>query len=154
MWDFTYTCNLTISHSRVSLPLYGLQDLFGGHEQVLLTSPCLMGFSLHQRIIHESLVCHSWEPRVNSARTSMGTPHVHVHGNLASHHYLAPLAIFICWAFFFSSPRSLCVGRLGFFYPRWIGTMNTLPPSLHTTMSSNTTCWGINTLGNFLELLI
>ena len=99
MWDFTYTCNSTISPSRVSLPLYGLQDLFVGHEQVLLTSPCLMGFSLHQRVIHESLVCHSWEPRVNSARTSMGTPHVYAHGNLAPHHYLALLAIFLCWAF-------------------------------------------------------
>ena len=108
MWDFTYTCNPTISLSRVSLPLYGLQDLFVGYEQVLLTPPCLIGFSLHQRIIHGSLVCHSWEPRVNPARTSMETPHVHVHGNLASHHYLAPLAIFICWAFFFLL-QDLCV---------------------------------------------
>ena len=103
MWDFTYTYNSTISPSRVSLPLYGLQDLFVGHEQVLLTPPCLMGFSLHQCIIHRSLVRHPWEPRVNLARTSMGTPHVYVHGNLASHHYFAPLAIFLCWAFFFFS---------------------------------------------------
>ena len=100
MWDFTHTCNSTISPSRVSLPLYGLQDLFVGHEQVLLTLPYLMGFSLHQRVIHGSLVRHPWEPRVNPARTSMGTPYVHV--NLAPHHYLAPLAIFLCWAFLFS----------------------------------------------------
>ena len=71
------------------------------HEQVLLTPPCLMGFSLHQCIIHGSLVRHSWEPHVNPARTSMGTLHVHVHGNLTPHHYLAPLAIFLCWAFLF-----------------------------------------------------
>ena len=110
MWDFTHTCNLTISPSRVSLPLYGLQDLFVGHEQVLLTPPCLMGLSLHQRIIHGSLVRHPWEPRVNPAHTSMGIPHVHVHGNLASHHYLAPLAIFICWAFFFFFSRIFVYG--------------------------------------------
>ena len=101
MWDFTRTYNPTISPSRVSLPLYGLQNLSMGHEQVLLTPPCLMGLSLHQCIIHGALVRHPWEPRVNPAHTSMGIPHVHVHGNLASHHYLAPLAIFICWAFFF-----------------------------------------------------
>ena len=95
IWDFTHTCNPTISPSRVSL------CLSMGHEQVLLTPSCLMGFSLHQCIIHRSLVRHPWEPRVNLARTSMGTPHVYVHGNLASHHYLAPLAIFLCWAFFF-----------------------------------------------------
>ena len=83
IWDFTHTCNPTISPSRVSLPLCGLQDLSMGHEQVLLTPPCLMGFSLHQCIIHGSLVRHPWEPRVNPASTSMGTPHVYAHGNLA-----------------------------------------------------------------------
>ena len=137
MWDFTHTCNPKISPSRVSLPFYGLQDLYVDHEQVLLTPPCLMGFLLHQRVIHGSFVRHSWEPRVNPAHTSMGIPHVHVHGNLASHHYLAPLAIYI---FFFL--RSLCVGCLGFLYPRWIGIMNTSSPSLHTTMGSNTTFRG------------
>ena len=151
MWDFTHTCNPTnLPLTCESLLLCGLQDLSMGHEQVLLTPPCLMGFSLHQYIIHESLVHHPWEPRVNPARTSMGTPHVHVHGNLASHHYFAPLAIFICWAFFFSfssSPRSLCVGRLGFLCPRWVGTMNTSPPSPHTTMGFDTTCRGDKHLG-------
>ena len=105
------------------------------HEQVLLTPPCLMGFSLHQCIIHGSLVRHSWEPHVNPARTSMGTLHVHVHGNLTPHHYLAPLAIFLRWAFFssiFFPPGSLCVGHLGFLSPHWVGTMNTSPPSPHT----------------------
>ena len=124
-----------------SLPLCGLQDLSMGHEQVLLISPCLMGFSLHQRIIHESLIRHPWEPHVNPTRTSMGTLFVHVHGNLAPHHYLAPLAIFLCWVFLlFSSLGSLCVGHLGFLCPHWVGTMNTSSPSLHTTMGSDTTC--------------
>ena len=97
-----------------SLPLRDLQDLYVGHEQVLLTPLCLMGFSLHQCIIHGSLVRHLWEPRVNPTCTSIGTPHVHVHGNLTPHHYLAPLVIFLCWAsfsffLFFSSPGSLCM---------------------------------------------
>ena len=111
MWDFTHTCNPTISPSRVSLLLYGLQDLSVGHEQVLLTPPCLMGFSLHQCVIHGSIVCHPWEPCVNPTRTSMGTPLVHVHGNLAPHHYLALSAIFLCWAFsflFFFSKIFVC----------------------------------------------
>ena len=106
-----------------------------GHEQVLFTPPCLMGFSLHQCIIYGSLVRYPWEPRVNPARTSMGTPHVYVYGNLAPHHYLAPLAIFLCWTFLFFlfSPGSLCVGHLGFLYTHWVGTINTSPPSPHTT---------------------
>ena len=150
-------CNpKNLSVTCESLPLYGLQDLFVGHEQVLLTPPCLMGFSLHQRVIHGSRVRHSWEPRVNPARTSMGTLYVHVHENLTPHHYLAPLAIFLCWAFFFffflffflfSSPGSLCVGHLGFLCPRWVRTMNSSPPSSHTTMGSDTTCWGNKHLG-------
>ena len=59
-----------------------------------------------------------------------------------------PLATFICWAFFFFFPQgSLCVGCLGLFCPRWVGTMNTSTLSLHTTMSSDTTCWGDKYLG-------
>ena len=132
MWDFTRTCKPTISPSRVSL------CLFVGHEQVLLTLPYLMGFSLHQRVIHGSLVRHPWEPRVNPARTSMETLHVYAHGNLAPHHYLAPLAIFLCWAFlFFFSPGSLCVGHLGF--------LCTPPWALIPLFG------GINTLGSFLK---
>ena len=113
MWDFTHTCNPTnLPLTCESLPLCGLQDLFVGHEQILLTPPCLMGFSLHQCIIQGFLVRHPWEPRVNPARISMG-----------------------CWAFLFFlfSPGSLCVGHLGFLYPRWVGTINTSPPSPHTT---------------------
>ena len=109
MWDFTHTCNPTnLPLKCESLLFYEFQDLSMGHEQVLLTPPCLMGFSLHQYIIHESLVRHPWEPHVNPTRTFMGIPHVHVHGNLASHHYLAPLAIFICWALFFFSKIFVC----------------------------------------------
>ena len=141
MWDFTHTCNPKISPSRVSLPFYGLQDFYVDHEQVLLTPPCLMGFLLHQRVIHGSFVRHSWEPRVNPAHTSMGIPHVHVHGNLASHHYLAPLAIFLFFFFFFSR-IFVCGDCLGFLCPRWVGIMNTSSPSLHTTMCSNTTFRG------------
>ena len=150
MWDFTHTCNpINLPLTCESLLLCGFQDLFVGHEQVLLTPPCLIGFSLHQCIIHRSLVRHPWEPCVNPTRTSMGTPHVYVHGNLAPHHYLAPLAIFICWVFLFFhfSPGSLCVGHLGFLCPCWVGTMNTSPLSPHTTMSSDTTCWGDKHLG-------
>ena len=115
MWDFTHTCNPTISPLRVSLPLYGLQDLSVGLEQVLLTPLCLMGFSLHQRIIYGSLICHPWEPHVNPAHTSMGTPHIHVHGNLTPHYYLAPLAILFCWVFFFfvCGPFRLSLSPLG-----------------------------------------
>ena len=96
---FLYSNNLSLTCE--SLPFCGLQDLSIGHEQVLLTPLCLMGFSLHQCIIHGSLIRHPWEPHVIPTRTSMGIPHVYVHGNLAPHHYLAPLAIFLCWAFLF-----------------------------------------------------
>ena len=118
MWDFTNTCipnNLLFMCE--SLLLYGFQDLSVGYEQVLLTPPCLMGFSLYQCIIHRSLVRHPWEPRVILARTSMGIPHVYVHGNLAPHHYLAPLAIFLCWTFlskiFVCEPFRLSLSPLG-----------------------------------------
>ena len=71
----------------------------------------------------------------------MGTLHVHVHKNLASHHYLAPLAIFLCWDFFFSpSPGSLCVGCLRLSLFPLGGTMNTSPHLPHTIMGSNTIC--------------
>ena len=109
IWDFTYTCNPTIFPSHVSLPLYGLQDLFVGHEQVLLTSPCLMGFALHQRVIHGSLIRHPWEPRVNPAcQCPWETRITPLFSTISNIHLLG---------FFFSSPRSLCVGRLGFSVP-------------------------------------
>ena len=81
----------------------------------------------------------------------MGTPHVHVHGNLVSHNYLAPLAIFLFFYYFiifylfFSG--SLCVCRLDFLCPRWVGTINTSPLSPHTTMGSDTTCRANSTAG-------
>ena len=76
MWDLTHTCHPIISPSRVSLPLYKLQNFFVGHEQVLLTPSYLMGFSLHQRVIHRSLVRHSWEPRVNTAHPCPWEPRI------------------------------------------------------------------------------
>ena len=133
MWDFTHMCipnNLSFKYE--SLPLCG------PWTSSPTRSPCLMDFFLHQRVIHGPLVRHPWEPCVNPTRRSMGTPHVHLHRNLVPHCYLAPLVTFICWAF---SPRSLCVGRLGLLCPYWAGTMNTSPPSLHTTMGSDTICW-------------
>ena len=117
MWDFTHMCNPTnLPLMCESLLLYGLQDLFVGHEQVLLTSPCLMGFSLHQHVIHGSRVRHPKEPRVNPARTSMGTSYVHVHGNLAPPLF-STISNIPLLGFFFSSLGSLCVGRLGFLCP-------------------------------------
>ena len=58
----------------MSLPFYGFQDLSVGYEQVLLTPPCLMGFSLHQHVIHGSLVYHPWESCVNPARPCSREP--------------------------------------------------------------------------------
>ena len=143
MWDFTHMCNLTnLPLTCESVSLWASRPLYGSWISPT-HSPLPNGFSLHQRVIHGSLIRHQWEPYVNPARTSMETPYVHVHRNLAPHHYLTPLAIFLCWAFFlFSSPGSLCVGHLGFLCPRWVGIMNTSLPSPHTTMGSDTTCWG------------
>ena len=76
MWDLTHTCHPIISPSRVSLPFYELQNLFVGHEQVLLTPSYLMGFSFHQRVIHRSLVRHPWEPRVNTAHPCPWEPRI------------------------------------------------------------------------------
>ena len=68
IWDFTHTCNPTnLPLTCESLPLCGLQDLFVGHEQILLTPPCLMGFHF-----------------INAS--SMGTTcqfRTHIHGNPA-----------------------------------------------------------------------
>ena len=161
MWDFTYMCNPIISSSRVSLPLYRFQDLSVGHELVLLTPPCLMGF-------FTSSTHHPWVSHTSSMRTTCQlrthiheNPNVHVHENLASHHYLAPLAIFLLFVFvfvfcfflffYFFVLGSLCVGRLRLSLSPLEGTMNTSPPSPPTTMGSNTTCRGDNTLGSFLE---
>ena len=117
-----------------SLPLCGFQDLFVDHEQALLTPPCLTGFSLHQRIIHGNHVssshAHPWEPHTSM---SMGI----LHHTIIQHHQQYSFV-----GLFFFSPRSLCVGHLGFLYLSLVGTMNTSPPLPHTIMSSDTTCWG------------
>ena len=102
IWNFTHTCipdNLP-PHVWVlaSLMLCGLQDLFMGHEQVLLASPCLMGLSLHWCIIHGL-------PRVNLARllSFMEISHLII--------CLAPLTIILlCWAF----SKIICVGFMTF----------------------------------------
>ena len=48
MLDFTHTyAPNDLPLTCESLPLYGLQDLFVGHEQVLLAPPCLMDLFLH-----------------------------------------------------------------------------------------------------------
>ena len=97
-----------------------------------------LSYAIHGNHV-STLQAHPWEPHTSMP---MGTSH---------HYYLAPLAIFLCWAFFFffflSSLGSLCVGRLGFLYPCLVWTTNTSPPSPHTTMSSDTTCWGDKHLG-------
>ena len=141
-WDFTHTCNPTnLPLTCEFLSLYGLQDLFVGHEQVVFhfisASSMGLAYAIHRNRV-STPHAHPWEPCTSM---SMGTSH---------HHYLAPLAIFLCWVsflLFFSSLGSLCVGRLGFICPRWVGTMNISPPSPHTTMSSDTTCWGDKHLG-------
>ena len=82
---------------------------------------------------------HPWVSRTPSMGTTC-QPHTHIHGNPARlcpwEPRTTPLAIFFCWAFLFFlfSLGSLCVGHLGFLCPRWVGTMNTSPPSPHTTM--------------------
>ena len=103
--------------------------------------------------IFTSSARHPWVSCTPSMRITC-QPRMHIHGNLAPHHYLALLAIFLCWAFFFFSPSlgSLCVGRLGFLCPCWVGTMNTSPLSPYTTnLALIPLVGGINTLGSFLE---
>ena len=120
MWDFTHTCNPTISPSHVSLCLsMGFMTSLWGHKQVLHAPFCLMGLSLHQCIVHgtpcvnptplpnghfPSLVHHPCDCTCQS-RTSFI-----LYGNLTPHHYLALLAIILlCWAFF----KIVCAGFMG-----------------------------------------
>ena len=66
-----------------SQPLYRLQDFSIGHEQVLLTPPCLMDFFLHWCIIHGT-------PRVNPVcLLSMVTSHLTV--TIVKHHLVYPM---------------------------------------------------------------
>ena len=109
--------------------------------------------------------------------TSMCQPRTSfiLYGNLALHHYLAPLAIILlCWAFSkivyigfmgllcaIYHPRSNCEGtRLLHLWkgfkcthpipaPTTKGIWIILPPLAHTTMGSNTTCWGDKHLEKF-----
>ena len=70
------------------LPLCRLQDLFVGHEQVLLAPPLpnefFFFFFLHHLWVFTCQPCTSFI----------------LHGNLTPYHCLAPLAIILlCWAF-------------------------------------------------------
>ena len=93
MWDFTHTCtpnDLTLTCEF--LPLCGSWTS-------PTRSPLSYGLFLHQVVIHGPFICHPWKSHVNLAHISMETPQVHIHGNLAPHHYLAPLSTLICWVF-------------------------------------------------------
>ena len=110
MWDLTHTCHPIISPSRVSLPFYELQNLFVGHEQVLLTPSYLMGFSFHQRVIHRSLVRHPWEPRVNTAHPCPWEPRITpLFSTISNIHLLG--------FFFFSFSKIFVFGPFRFFLP-------------------------------------
>ena len=166
MWNFTHMwMHNSVPLTCESLFFCGFQDLSMDHEQVLLAPYCLVGFFLHQCIIH-------------------GLPHIKpacpfiLYGNLVPHRCLAAWAIILfCWAFSnivcvgfmrlfgaIYSPRSNCKNgpsllhlRKGFKYihsvpaPTAKGTSITFPPLPYTTMGSNTTCWEINILESFLE---
>ena len=90
MWDFNYTCTPNnIPFTCESQPLYGFQDFSMGHEQVLLTPPCLMDFFLHWSIIHGTpcvkpvcLLIYPWEPRTSPSPLSSTIENI------------------LCWVFF------------------------------------------------------
>ena len=121
-----------------------------GYEQVLLIPLCLIGFFFHQCIIHGP-------PHVNLAclLSSMGTSHLTVvqHRWQYYNSFFGPFPILFVWAF---------MGQLvAIYYPHsnykrglhcsicekvssthtsfWHETTKGLP---HTTMGSDTTCWG------------
>ena len=81
-----------------SRPLYGLQNLSVGHEQVLLTLPYQLVFSFTN--------ASSISPHVSAQQAFF-------HGNLAPycHCRIAPLKNILCWAFF----KIICVGFMGLF---------------------------------------
>ena len=87
-------------HVWVSASLWASRPLYGPWTSPT-HSPLPSG-------LFTSSMHHPWVSRTpfigttcQPTRTSMGTPHVYVHGNLTPHHYLAPLVIFLCWAFLF-----------------------------------------------------
>ena len=94
MWDFTHTYNPTISLSCVSLCLsVGFKTSLWAMNKSYSPPPLPNG--LFTLSVHHPWVSHtpSMEPTCQ--------PRTHIHGNLTPHHYLAPLAIFLCWAFRF-----------------------------------------------------
>ena len=111
MWDFTHTCNPTISPSRVSLCLsVGFKTSLWAMNKSYTLPLALWAFHFimhHPWVSRTPSIGTTCQPRThiygNPTHTSMGTPHVYAHGNLAPHHYLVPLAIFLCWAFLFLS---------------------------------------------------
>ena len=134
----------------MSLPFYGFQDLSVGYEQVLLTPPCLMGFSLHQHVIHGSLVCHPWESRVNPARPCSREPCITPLFSTISNIPLLGL-FFSFFLFFFFSKIFVCgLFRLSLSPlgkgPRTSHHLRRIPLRALIPLVG----W-INTLGSFLE---
>ena len=101
--------------------------------------------------IFTSSARHPWVSCTPSMRITC-QPRMHIHGNLAPHHYLALLAIFLCWAFFFFSPfsRIFVCGPFRFSLSLLGGDHEHLTTfTVHHQPSSNTTCWGDKYLGEF-----
>ena len=138
------------------LPLYGFQDLLVGHEQALFATPSLMGFSFNSAsfIRLDMSTLHNfypWEPCTSPLSSIIGnTPLLGffprsfvwvLWARLMQYTNLAPIAKE-------TSPCSICKRALKYTHliltPTAKVTMITwtLPSLLHTTMSSNTTCWG------------
>ena len=149
MWDFTHMCNPTnLPLTCESASLWVSRPLCGPW-----TSPT---HSLLPNGLFTLSARHPWVSRTPSmgtmcqpARTSMGTPYVHVHRNLAPHHYLAPLAIFLCWAFlskiFICGPFRLSLSPLDRDHEH-LTTFATHHHGLWYHLLGR-----INTLGSFLE---
>ena len=77
-WDFTHmSIPNNLSLTCKTLPICKLQCLSMGHEQLLLASPCLMGFFFHWCIIHGPLHVTKyifyplWEPRTSSLSSTI-----------------------------------------------------------------------------------
>ena len=138
------------------LPLYGFQDLLVGHEQALFANPSLMGFSFNSasfiRLDMSTLhIFYPWEPCTS--------PLCSIIGNTPLLSFFPRSFVWVLWARLMqctnpapiakeTSPCSICKRALKYTHlilaPAAKVTMITwtLPSLLHTTMSSNTTCWG------------
>ena len=80
--------------------------IHGNHVLTLHVHP---GKPVHPRPC-DPRVRHPWEPHANLARSSMGTPYIHVHGNhVLTLHYINHWQLF-CWVFF----KIFRVGFMGF----------------------------------------